>query len=87
MDNQLGFSRGGYRGGARGGKTIFYGSRGGSGSFGDKRYYKSGATALKAALPAAVLSSAAGTRAAISCPSSSSLHSSNLCFLLILYSL
>jgi hypothetical protein len=42
MDNQLGFSRGGYPGGARGGRTSFYGSRGGSGSSGDKRYYKSG---------------------------------------------
>jgi hypothetical protein len=46
MDNQPGFSRGGYCGGARGGKTSFNDTRGGcsgsSGHSGDKRYYKSG---------------------------------------------
>ncbi len=45
MDNQPGFSRGGYPGSARGGKASFYGSRGGSsssGSSGDNRFYKYG---------------------------------------------
>jgi hypothetical protein len=50
MDNQPGFSRGGFR--ARGGKSGFNDSRGGrrssdsSGLSGDKRYYKSGDRSL-----------------------------------------
>jgi hypothetical protein len=43
MDRQPVFSRGGYRGGARGGKLSFYGSRGGnSGYSGEKRFNKFG---------------------------------------------